>query len=85
MSLKQFRVRLFSFLSWMKRFFRENPGAVFVLGFEVVLVACAVLLVAGLASLAESLAVVGYFLLVAGVVVQLVWFVRVSRGGRVGE
>jgi len=69
----------------MKRFFRENPGAVFVLGFEVVLVACAVLLVAGLASLAESLAVVGYFLLVAGVVVQLVWFVRVSRGGRVGE
>jgi len=66
----------------MKRFFRENPGAVFVLGFEVVLVACAVLLVAGLASLAESLAVVGYLLLVAGVVVQLAFFVNL-RGERV--
>ena len=83
MSMKQFRVRLFSFLSWTKRFFRQNPGAVFVLGFEVVLVACAVLLVAGFASLAEGWAVVAYFLLVAGVVVQLAFFVKNSRGERV--
>jgi hypothetical protein len=81
--MKQFRVRLFSFLSWTKRFFRENPGAVFVLGFEVVLVACAVLLAVGLVSLAEGWAVVAYFLLVAGVVVHLAGFVRGSRDGEV--
>jgi hypothetical protein len=83
MSLKQLRIHLFSFLSWTKRFLRENPGALFVLGFEVVLVSCAVLLAAGLASSAEGLAVVAYFMLVAGVVMQLVWFVRGSRDGRV--
>jgi hypothetical protein len=85
MSIKQFRIRLFSFLSWAKRFFRENPGALFVLSFQVVLVACAVLLAVGLAALAEGLAVVAYFLLVGGVVVQLAFFVKNSRGGRVSE
>lgn len=85
MSIKQLRLRLFAFLSWAKRFFRENPGALPILGFQVLLGACAVLLAVGLASLAEGLAVVAYFLLVAGVVVQLAFFVKNSRGGRVSE
>jgi Flp pilus assembly protein TadB len=68
-----------SFLIRVKHFLRENPGAVFVLGFQVLLVACAVLLVFGMASLAESVAVGAYFSLVAGVVLQLVWFVRRDR------
>jgi hypothetical protein len=80
MSIERLKVRLFSFWSWAKRFFRENPGALFVVGFQVSLVACAVLLVVGLAYVAEGLAVVAYFMLVAGVVVQLVFFVRCSRG-----
>jgi hypothetical protein len=62
-----------------KRFFRENPGAVFVLGFQVLLVMCAVLLISDLSFLAEGLAVAAYFLLVIGVVVQLVSFLR-GRG-----
>lgn len=72
-----------SFLIKVKRFFRENPGAVLVLGFQVVLVICAVLLVLGASFLAESIAVVAYFLLVLGVVLQLVCFVRGSDGGEV--
>jgi heme/copper-type cytochrome/quinol oxidase subunit 4 len=72
-----------SFLIKVKRFFRENPGAVLVLGFQVVLVICAVLLVLGGSFLAESIAVVAYFLLVLGVVLQLVCFVRSSDGGEV--
>jgi hypothetical protein len=81
--MKRLRALLFSFVSWAKRFFRENPGVLFIVGFQVFLVACAVLLVVGLAWLAEGLAVLAYFLLVAGVVVQLVSYVRGSRGGEV--
>jgi len=72
-----------SFLIKVKRFFRENPGAVLVLGFQVVLVICAVLLVLVGSFLAESIAVVAYFLLVLGVVLQLVCLVRSSDGGEV--
>jgi hypothetical protein len=58
------------------RFLKENPSAGFVLAFQALLVTCAVMLVFGLSSLAEGLAVVAYFALVADVVLQLVWFVR---------
>jgi hypothetical protein len=68
-----------SFLVRVKRFLRENPSAVFVLGFQVLLVTCAVLLVLGMASLAEGVAVGAYFSLVAGVVVQLIDFLREPR------
>lgn len=68
-----------------KRFLRENPGAVFVLGFQVLLVMCAVLLVSGLSFLAEGLAVAAYFLLMIGVVLQLVSFLRDRNGGGVDE
>jgi len=74
-----------SFLIKFKRFFRKNPSAIFFLGFQALLVACAVLLVFGLSFLAEGFAVVAYFLLVAGVVLQLVSFVRGSHGAEVGE
>ncbi len=82
MSMVRFRVGASSFLVRVKRFFRENPGAVFIVGFQGLLVACAVMLVFGMGGLAEGVAVVAYFMLVAGVVTQLVCFVRNSRGGR---
>jgi len=82
MSMVRFKVRAGSFLVRVKRFFRENPGALFIVGFQVLLVACAVILVFGTGWLAEGVAVVAYFMLVAGVVTQLVCFVRESRGGR---
>lgn len=69
----------------VKRFLRMNPGAVFVLGFQAVLGVCAVLLVFGSSFLAEGFAVVAYFLLVVGVVLQLVCFLRGLGGGEVCE
>jgi len=73
-----FRVKalLNSSLVRFKRFLRENPGAGFVVGFQVLLVSCAVLLAVGLGFVAEGVAVVAYFMLAAGVLVQLVWYVR---------
>jgi hypothetical protein len=76
MSLAQLRAEISSFLAETCRFLRGNPGAIPIVGFQVLLLACAGLLIAGLPSLAEGVAVVAYFLLVAGVVVQLVVFVR---------
>jgi hypothetical protein len=65
-----------SLLVRFKRFLMENPGAGFVLGFQVLLVSCAVLLAVGWSVIAEGVAVVAYFMLAAGVLVQLVWYVR---------
>jgi len=78
----RFRVRVDSFLVRVKRFFRENPSALFIVGFQVLLVACAVMLFFGMDGFAEGVAVVAYFMLVAGVVMQLVCFMRDSHGGR---
>jgi len=71
--LKGFAVRVL-------RFFRENPGALPIVGFQFLLLVCAVLLVLSMSDVAEGLAVVAYFLLVAGVVFQLVDYVRDSSG-----
>jgi hypothetical protein len=81
----RFKGMLRSFSVWVKRFFRANAGAVFILGFQVLLVACAAMLVFEMAWLAEGVAVVAYFLLVVGVVFQLVCFVRGSDGEKVSE
>jgi len=74
------KVSFLTLLARFKSFLRDNPGAVFVLGFQVLLVACAAVLVFGMAWLAEFVAVGAYFLLVVGVVLQLVCFVRDSDG-----
>jgi len=79
----RFKGTLRSFSVWAKRFFRVNPGALPIVGFQVLLVACAVMLVFGFSVLAEGVAVAAYFLLVAGVVLQLVCFVRGSGGEEV--
>ena len=69
-----------AFLIRVKRFLRENPGAFFVLSFQVLLVVCAVLSVFGSSSFAESVAVVAYSFLLVGVCLQLACFVRDQFG-----
>ena len=71
---------VYTFFVRAKRFFRDNPAAVFVLGFQALLMACAVLLVFGMSLLAEGVAVVAYFALVMGAVLQLVSFLRSRHG-----
>lgn len=68
-SIKQFLLRV-------NRYFRENLGAPFIIVFQGLLLVCAGLLVQGNAGLANELAVYAYYLLVVGVVLQLVSFVR---------
>ena len=58
------------------RYFRENPGAPFVAGFQALILVCAGLLVQGDSGLANEVAVYAYSLLVAGGVLQLISFVR---------
>jgi hypothetical protein len=66
-----------------KRYFRENPGALFVIAFQILLLVCAGLLIGGNSVWANDLSVVAYFSLVIGVVLQLVSFLR--HGKKEGE
>ena len=67
----------------IKRYLRDNPGAAFIIGFQILLVVCAGLLIVGTPVWADGVAVVAYFSLVIGVVLQLVSFLR--HGERVEE
>lgn len=79
------KLRFRRFIVWFKGFVRSNPGAVPILGFQGLLITCAVLLACGMGETAEGLAVVAYFMLVAGIVIQLVDYLMESRHGRVNE
>lgn len=60
------KLRFRRFIVWLRGFVRSNPGAVPILGFQGLLIACAVLLASGMGETAEGLAVVAYFMLIAG-------------------
>ena len=75
-------MRLKRFIVWFKGFVRENPGALPILCFQGLLVACAVFLALDMQWLAEGLAVVAYFMLVAGVLIQLANYLRECWRGR---
>jgi hypothetical protein len=65
----------------VKGYVRENWGAPFILGFMLLLVVAAVSLSVGLDVLANGVAVCAYYALVAGVVLQLVCFVKFGEKG----
>lgn len=67
------------FLPKVKRYFRENFGATFVIGFQVLLLVAAGLLAMGDSVLANDVAVYAYYLLVVGVVLQLFSFLKHGR------
>jgi hypothetical protein len=60
----------------IKRYLKDNPAASFIIGFQVLLLVCAGLLILGNSVWADGLAIVAYFSLVIGVVLQLVSFFR---------
>ncbi|MDW8045477.1 MAG: hypothetical protein RMJ31_06890 [Nitrososphaerota archaeon] len=57
-------------------YFRENPGAVFIIGFQILLIYAAGALINGETSLANEVAIYAYYSLVVGVVLQLIAFIR---------
>ena len=60
----------------LKGYLRENFGAPFVVGFMLLLLICAGLLVEGNSNLAEGIAIYAYYLLIIGVILQLISFLR---------
>ena len=58
----------------LKGYFKENWGSPFILVFILLLVVAAVFLSAGSASLADNLAVYGFYALVTGVILQIASF-----------
>jgi len=67
------------FLPRVRRFLRENPGASFIVGFQILLLVCAGLLIVGNSVWADGLGVVAYFSLVIGVVLQLIFSLRSGK------
>jgi len=63
-------------LSRIKRYFKGNIGAPFIIVFQVLLLICVGLLTLGGSELANGVAVGAYFSLVIGVVLQLVSYLR---------
>ena len=87
--LSEVRGFVLRFLVWARGYVRENWGAPFVVGFMGSLFVAAVLLIVGLSWPAELVGEFAYFLLVFGVVLQLVCFwrgskVRNSGSGKMG-
>jgi len=77
-SIKQFLPRI-------KRYFSENLGAYFIIVFQALLVVCAGLLVQGDSGLANEVVMCAYYLLVVGVVLQLISFVRHGKGSKLED
>ena len=73
------------FLPKVKRYLRENPGAFFVIGFQILLLVGVSLLIVGNSVWAEGLAVVAYFSLVIGVVLQLISSLRLGKQEEEGD
>ena len=67
-------------LTKIKKYFFRNPGALFIIVFQVLILTCALLLAQG-NSLVNDVAVFAYCFLVVGVVLQAVGFVREKAVG----
>jgi len=65
-----------SLLRSAKKYFRGNPGTMFIAAFQILLVVVAILLVQGYSDLAGIIAVYAFEALVAGVIIQVVISVR---------
>jgi len=63
----------------IKKYLKENPGAPFIMGFMTLLLSCAVLLTTGHTPQANTTAEYAYYLLVIGVILQFVSFVKEGR------
>jgi len=70
-------------LTKIKAHFRENWGVPFIIGFMLLLTVAAASLSIGLDFLANEVAVYAYYALVAGVILQIICFLKYGeRGGK---
>ncbi len=66
-------------LKQLRGYFRANPGTLFIVAFQVLLMTAAVLLVLGNSPVANEVAVYAFYAVVIGVVLQIVIVVREER------
>ncbi len=66
----------FRISSRLFKYFKENPSAIFIIGFQMLLISAAAFLISGDSVLANEVAVYSYYSLVMGVVLQLIAVVR---------
>jgi hypothetical protein len=62
-------------LAKVKKYFAGNPGVLFVIVFQALVLTCPFLLIRG-SPIVDDVAVLGYGFLVVGVVLQAVGFIR---------
>jgi hypothetical protein len=67
------------FMVRVKGYVKENWGSPFIMGFMVLLLSAAVSLSLGSSYLADAIAVYAYYALVAGVILQLVCFLKYRK------
>jgi hypothetical protein len=67
------------FILRIKTYFWENPSALFIVCFQISLILCAGLLILDKAALAEGIAVLGFFSLVVGVILNLYSYVVTKK------
>jgi hypothetical protein len=63
----------------IKTYLKENPGAPFIMGFMTLLLSCAILLSTGHTPQADETAEYAYYLLVIGVILQFISFIKEGR------
>jgi hypothetical protein len=63
----------------LKTFFKENPGASFILAFMLLLVSAAILLATGRSDDANATAVYAFYAIVLGIIIQVGFIVREGR------
>jgi hypothetical protein len=67
------------FLFRLKGYVKENWGSPFIVAFMVLLMGSAVFLSAGLSYQADTIAVYAFYALVAGVILQLISFLKYKK------
>lgn len=65
--------------SKIKKYLKENLGAPFIIGFQILLLWCAFLMSRGYSSMANETAIYAYYMLVVGVILQLVSFLMEEK------
>lgn len=66
-------------------YFKEKKSAPYIIAFMIILFFCAIFLIFKLESVAEHLSIIGYFLLVVGISVELIKVIKEKRSDKVSD
>ena len=66
-------------LQWLKQYFKTNPGALFIVAFQILLVSAGVLLASGNSAAANEAANYAFYSLVIGVAMYAAQLIREER------